>query len=191
MNKLIFRTVLFALLVLTPMACAQGIATPSPGPPTTEAMPPFALTSPAFAHEGSIPAEYTCDGDDSSPPFKWIDAPPATTSFALIADDPDAPMGTWVHWVIYDIPAAAKGLPPGLSAVPELPDGSRHGHNSWRKLGYGGPCPPSGTHRYFFTLYALDTVLDLEAGAGKSQLLKAMEGHILAEVQLMGTYARD
>jgi Raf kinase inhibitor-like YbhB/YbcL family protein len=191
MNKLVSRTVLFALLAVTLMGCGEEMRNSASPSPTAQALPPFVLTSPAFAHEGPIPVEYTCDGSDTSPPLKWIDAPPATSSLALIVDDPDAPVGTWVHWVVYNIPADAKGLPSGLSDDPELPDGSRHGDNSWRRPGYGGPCPPSGTHRYFFTLYALDTVLDLDAGAGKSQLLRAIEGHILAEAQLMGTYARE
>ena len=151
---------------------------------------PFELTSSAFAPGEPIPRKYTCDGEDISPPLRWGDPPQDTQSFALIADDPDAPMGTFVHWVLYNLLAEARAL---LEAVPtdaELPDGSRHGQNSWQRLGYGGPCPPSGTHRYFFKLYALDTVLDLAAGASKEQLLQAMEGHILAQAELMGVYTR-
>jgi len=150
----------------------------------------FELTSTAFGQGEPIPRRYTCDGEDISPPLQWSDPPQGTQSFALIADDPDAPMGTWVHWVLYNIPAQARGLPEAVSSDAELPDGSRHGQNSWRRLGYGGPCPPSGTHRYFFKLYALDAQLDLAAGANKKQLLRAMEGHILAQAELMGTYTR-
>ncbi len=148
------------------------------------------LTSAAFSHGAMIPKRYTCDGEDISPPLSWSEPPEKTQSFALIMDDPDAPMGTWVHWVIYNIPATARSLPEGVPADGDLPDGSRHGRNSWRRLGYGGPCPPSGTHRYFFKLYALDTVLPLAAGATKEELLKAMEGHIVAQAELMGRYAR-
>ena len=150
----------------------------------------FELTSTAFGQGEPIPRRYTCDGEDISPPLQWSDPPQGTQSFALIADDPDAPMGTWVHWVLYNIPAQARSLPEAVSSDAELPDGSRHGQNSWRRLGYGGPCPPSGTHRYFFKLYALDAQLDLAAGTNKKQLLRAMEGHILAQAELMGTYTR-
>jgi len=152
---------------------------------------PFELTSTAFAHGESIPRKYTCDGEDISPPLLWGDPPQGTQSFALIADDPDAPMGTWVHWVLYNLSAESRALPEAVPPDADLPDGSRHGQNSWGRLGYGGPCPPSGTHRYFFKLYALDRVLDLAAGASKEQLLQAMEGHILAQTELMGLYTRQ
>jgi len=151
----------------------------------------FELTSPAFAHGETIPCKYTCDGEDISPPLRWSDPPQGTQSLALIADDPDAPIGTWVHWVLYNLPAETRGLPEAIPPDADLPDGSRHGRNSWRRLGYGGPCPPSGTHRYFFKLYALDTVLDLVASASKKQLLRTMERHILAQAELMGVYARQ
>jgi len=150
----------------------------------------FELTSTAFVQGKPIPRQYTCDGQDISPPLSWSDPPAGTRSLALIADDPDAPVGVWVHWVLYNLPAESRGLPEAVPADAELADGSRHGRNSWRRPGYGGPCPPRGTHRYFFKLYALDTVLDLRAGADKGQLLKAMEGHVLAQAELMGTYAR-
>jgi Raf kinase inhibitor-like YbhB/YbcL family protein len=162
-----------------------------PGPsPTAIPEMAFKLTSTAFAHEEPIPQKYTCDGEDISPPLQWSDPPQGTQSLALICDDPDAPIGTWVHWVLYNLPAEARALPEGVPSDAELPDGSRHGENSWRRLDYGGPCPPSGTHRYFFRLYALDTVLDLESGEGKKQVLQAMEGHILAQAELMGVYSR-
>jgi Raf kinase inhibitor-like YbhB/YbcL family protein len=149
----------------------------------------FELTSAAFAAGEPILLKYTCDGDDVSPPLAWTEPPAGTQSLALICDDPDAPVGTWVHWVLYNLPAEARALPEAVPAVADLPDGGRHGNNSWRRLGYGGPCPPSGTHRYFFKLYALDTALDLAAGASKKELLGAMEGHVLAQAELMGVYS--
>jgi Raf kinase inhibitor-like YbhB/YbcL family protein len=151
--------------------------------------PAFELTT-AFAPEEPIPVKYTCDGEDISPPLAWENAPASTQSFALIADDPDAPRGTWVHWVLYNLPAETRTRSEAIPPDAELSDGSRHGHNSWGRSGYGGPCPPSGTHRYFFKLYALDTTLNLEAGANKEQLLQAMEGHVLSQAELMGTYTR-
>ena len=151
----------------------------------------FELTSSAFAHEEPIPQKYTCDGEDISPPLQWSDPPEGTQSLALIADDPDAPMGTWVHWVLYNLPAETRALSEAVPSDADLPDGGRHGKNSWRRLGYGGPCPPGGTHRYFFKLYALDTALALAVGASKRQLLRAIEGHILAQAELMGTYTRQ
>ena len=146
----------------------------------------LAITSPAFAHGEPIPVEYTCDGDDISPPLQWTEPPANTQSFALIMDDPDAPMGTWVHWILFNIPANTRELP--TAAAP--PAGSISGNNSSRRTGYGGPCPPGGTHRYFFKLYALDTTLGLAAGATKDDVLAAMEGHVLTQAELMGTYAR-
>jgi Raf kinase inhibitor-like YbhB/YbcL family protein len=150
----------------------------------------FQLTSTAFATGQPIPARYSCLGQDVSPPLAWTDPPQGTQSFALIADDPDAPVGTWVHWVLYNLPADSLGLPEDVPSEDTLADGSRHGQNSWGRVGYGGPCPPSGTHRYFFGLYALDTQLDLPVGKDKKQLLKAMEGHVLAQAELMGTFTR-
>ena len=151
----------------------------------------FELTSAAFAAGERIPRKYTCDGEDISPPLKWSNAPQDAQSFALIADDPDAPIGTWVHWVLYNLPGQTVALAQAVPPDADLPDGGRHGKNSWGRLGYGGPCPPGGTHRYFFKLYALDTVLDLAAGASKEQLLQAMQGHILAQTELMGLYSRQ
>ena len=152
-------------------------------------MPTFELSSPAFAEGASIPQKYTCDGDDVSPPLAWQDPPDGTQSLALIVDDPDAPRGTWVHWVLYNLPAETRALPEALPSQAELPDGSQHGENSWQRLGYGGSCPPSGPHHYF-KLYALDTVLALEAGAEAGELSAAIEGHILGHGELMGTYSR-
>lgn len=150
----------------------------------------FELTSAAFARGQPIPNKCTCDGADISPPLSWNDPPQGTQSFALIADDPDAPVGTWVHWVLYNLPGETRALPEAVPPHADLPDGSRHGRNSWRRVGYGGPCPPSGAHRYFFKLYALDTMLNLAAGASKKRLLRAMERHILAQAEVMGTYRR-
>ncbi len=155
-----------------------------------EAAMTLEVTSSAFTQGNPIPARYSCKGEDISPPLTWSDPPAGTQSFVLIMDDPDAPMGTWVHWVIYNIPASARGLPENVPSDAQLPDGSVQGKNSWGRFGYGGPCPPSGTHRYFFKLYALDTTLDLPAGADKRTLESAMRGHILAQGELMGTFSR-
>lgn len=144
------------------------------------------LTSTAFAAGEPIPAKYTCDGVNVSPPLSWGAPPAGTQSFTLILDDPDAPAGVWDHWLLFNIPADLRNLPERAGA----PAGSVDGKNSWGRTGYGGPCPPRGTHRYFFKLYALDTKLDLPAGAAKSQLLRAMEGHILAQAELMTVYSR-
>jgi Raf kinase inhibitor-like YbhB/YbcL family protein len=151
---------------------------------------PFNLESSVFAPGGAIPARYTCDGDDMSPPLSWGEPPAGTRSFALIMDDPDAPMGVWDHWLLYNLPAEARSLLEGVPAVPELADGGLHGKNSWGRADYGGPCPPSGEHRYFFKLYALDAPLDLAPGADKQTLLQAMDSHVLAEAELMGVYER-
>ncbi|MCL6629120.1 MAG: YbhB/YbcL family Raf kinase inhibitor-like protein [Armatimonadetes bacterium] len=148
------------------------------------------LKSNAFDDGGTIPAEYTCDGAGTSPELQWSGVPAETKSLVLISDDPDAPMGTFTHWVMYNIPPDVRSLPKGIPNKPRLDDGSLQGVNSARRIGYTPPCPPSGSHRYIFTIYALDTVLTLEPGANRSQVDKAMEGHILAEGKLMGRYAR-
>lgn len=148
------------------------------------------ITSSAFSEGQAIPKRYTCDGPDVSPDLAWSGVPDTAASLALICDDPDAPMGTWVHWVLFNIPVDADGLPAEIPSDAILENGARHGKNDFSKLGYGGPCPPGGTHRYFFKLYALDTQLELDSGSNKAQLLEAMEGRILAEGQLMGTYSR-
>lgn len=148
------------------------------------------LSSSAFEEGGMIPKQYTCDGADISPPLAWQNAPDSAKSFALICDDPDAPRGTWVHWVIFNIPADNTELPENIVPQKELPNGAKQGTNDFRKIGYSGPCPPGGVHRYYFKLYALDTMLDLKPGATKADLLKAMEGHILSLAQLMGKYKR-
>ena len=148
------------------------------------------ITSQAFEEGGMIPGKYTCDGQDVSPPLAWDAVPPGTKSLALICDDPDAPVGTWVHWVYYDIPADSRGLPEKVPQDKKPSPGGTQGINDFRKTGYGGPCPPGGTHRYYFKLYALDTLLELAPGASKGRLLKEMKGHVLGEAQLMGKYRR-
>jgi len=156
------------------------------------------ITSSAFKEGGMIPAKYTCDGQNISPPLKWEQVPqgtarlssPKSKSFALICDDPDAPLGTWVHWVMWNIPTEANGLPESILPAKELLDGSKQGINSSRKQGYSGPCPPGGTHRYYFKIYALDEKLNLPPASAKQDLLDAMKGHILAEGSLMGKYQR-
>lgn len=148
------------------------------------------ITSPAFTEGAMIPKQHTCDGADISPALAWTGVPESTKSLALICDDPDAPMGTWVHWVLFNLPAGESGLPAKVPSDASLSNGAKHGTNDFRRLGYGGPCPPGGTHRYYFKLYALDTALNLESGATKSKVEEAMRGHILAEGQLMGKYRR-
>jgi len=148
------------------------------------------ISSTAFKEGEMIPKKYTCDGENISPTLEWSNIPKGTKSLALIADDPDAPRGTWVHWVLFNIPSDMKGLPENVPPRSTLKNGARHGMNDSRKLGYDGPCPPGGTHRYYFKLYALSVDLALESGATKEQLLKAMEGQILGEGQLMGKYKR-
>ena len=148
------------------------------------------ITSSAFTEGSMIPAKYTCDGQDISPPLEWKNAPAGTKSFALISDDPDAPAGIWVHWVAYNIPANVIKLDENVKPEKEFKNGMRQGSNSWPKIGYGGPCHPSGTHRYYFKLYALDTVLNIKPGATKTHVLQSMKVHVLAEVQLMGKYKR-
>lgn len=149
------------------------------------------LTSTAFAEGKPIPRKHTCEGEDVSPPLSWSDAPAGAKSFALICDDPDAPVGTWVHWVAWNIPASVTALDENTPKQDAIPGGGQQGRNDFKRTGYGGPCPPPGKpHRYFFKLYALDAELDLAAGATKADLERAMQGHILAEAHLMGTYQR-
>lgn len=143
------------------------------------------VTSPAFRHGDPIPARYTCDGQDVSPPIVISKVPASSRGLALIVDDPDAPAGTWVHWVVWNIPVQTREIPENA-----LPLGSIQGMNGWKRNSYGGPCPPSGTHRYYFRLYALDTELHLAPSTSKADLEGAMRGHILAKAELMGTYRR-
>jgi Raf kinase inhibitor-like YbhB/YbcL family protein len=149
------------------------------------AMRSFRITSTAFTEGRPIPARYTADGDDVSPPLEVHDPPDGTQSLVLIMDDPDAPVGTWVHWVVWRIPVQTREIRAG-----ELPSGAVEGRNSWGRTGYGGPAPPSGTHRYFFKLLALDILPELPPTTDKAALLRAVEGHVLGQAQLMGTYSR-
>jgi Raf kinase inhibitor-like YbhB/YbcL family protein len=172
------------LLGLGAQAGCHGSSVPGQGTPA------LGLTS-SNIHAGEIPKKCTCDSEDGSPELAWTGAPAGTQSFALIMIDLDAPMGEFVHWLIYDVPAAARELPEALSPQEQLPDGSRQGRNDFGRIGYGGPCPPgSSPHRYVFRLYALDTKLNLPAGATRSQVEEAMKGHILAHGELMGRYQR-
>ena len=155
---------------------------------------PLTLASPAFAANGEIPARHTCEGEDASPPLAWSGAPQGTQSFALIVDDPDAPdpkapRMTWVHWVLYNLPAGARALPEGATRR-TLPAGTREGLNDWKQTGYGGPCPPIGRHRYFHKLYALDAVLSDLGTPTKAELERAIKGHVLAHAELIGTYQK-
>ena len=150
------------------------------------------LTTPAFRDGESIPVVHTCDGEDVSPPLAWTGVPVETRGFVLICDDPDAPRGTWVHWVLWNLPADAVELGQGVPPNPELPSGARQGLNDSGEVGYSGPCPPRGKpHRYFFRLYALDSAVNLAPGAKRGDLDRAMEGHVLATGTLMGTYQRS
>lgn len=152
---------------------------------------PQQLTSSAFGQGEKIPAKYTGDGADVSPSLAWPVAPFGTRSFALICDDPDAPRGTWVHWVLFNMPSEQQTLDEGVPTTEKLANGALQGTNDFGKIGYGGPAPPPGKpHRYFFKLYALDAVLPLPAGSTKSQLVNAMKGHVVDEGELMGTYQR-
>lgn len=200
---------LLAAAALTGLTgCAPATAEPAPTPPSPTQAPSGAtelpassteptgagsisleLTSQAFAEGEMVPTDFTCDGVDQSPPLRWSGVPEGTQSLALVMDDPDAPAGTWVHWVLFDLPADSSGLPDAVSNQAQAAGGV-HGTNSWGELGYGGPCPPSGTHRYVFRLYAADQPLGLAAGATKAQVLAALEGHTLAEAELIGTYSR-
>lgn len=151
----------------------------------------FELTTSSFTPGGNIPRQFTCQGEDISPALAWTEPPPGTQSLALIMDDPDAPMGTFVHWVVYNLPGGARQLPDRVPRKDDLAGGGVQGRNDFATTGYGGPCPPPGKpHRYFFKLYALDSKLNLQAGIPKRDVEQAMKGHILAEAHLMGRYGR-
>ncbi len=152
----------------------------------------FAISSASFSNGGDIPRKFTCDGDDISPALSWTSPPAGTQSLALVADDPDAPVGTWTHWVVFDLPPSSTGLPENAPKIERLPNaGGIQGLNDFKKIGYGGPCPPPGKpHRYFFKLYALDRQLKLKPGATKRELEKAMQGHILGQSEWIGKYHR-
>jgi Raf kinase inhibitor-like YbhB/YbcL family protein len=183
------RLALFLLFVGT-SGCGGGTPLPAEDPSRMT----IRLTSSAFKDGGVIPKLYTCDGVDRSPPLEWSDVPGSAHSLVLICDDPDAPRGTWSHWVVYNMAPQVKtlksGLPPDVQLKLEGDLSALQGKNDFGKIGYGGPCPPRGTHRYFFRLYAIDTLLDLGPTPTRSTVLRAIEGHIVAEGRLMGTYAR-
>lgn len=180
---------LLAGILFAPTSC-RGKSPPEPKPAGGATMT-IQISSAAFEEGGAIPKNYTCDGANISPPLKWSRLPAGTKSVALIADDPDAPAGTWVHWVLYALPPTVTELAENQPPDKTLANGARQGTNDFRKIGYGGPCPPRGTHRYSFKIYALDTDLALNPGATKAELLKAMDGHLLANGQLMARYQRS
>ena len=175
---------LLIILVLTSVECTNIEKNINKGETAMK------ISSTAFEDGGMIPSKYTCDDINISPGLEWEGVPEGTKSMAIISDDPDAPMGTWVHWVAYSIDPSIKSFEENVPAQGILPNGIKQGKNDFGKLGYGGPCPLGGTHRYFFKLYALDTYIDAHEGLTKAELLKLMEGHILAEAQLMGKYSR-
>jgi len=146
------------------------------------------LQSPSFAAGGVLPQAFTCNGENVSPPLSWMNVPPEAKSMALICDDPDAPDGTWVHWVLYNLPATTKSLPRKVPPRPTLNNGASQGINDFKAVGYSGACPPEGTHRYVFKLYALDIKMPLKTGISKAELLQAMDGHVLAQGQLVAKY---
>ncbi|WP_445927562.1 YbhB/YbcL family Raf kinase inhibitor-like protein [Leptodesmis sp.] len=186
------RMMIFGAFAVLLISCSNGGLPGSDRPsssPTPVGGTTMKLESPAFSANGLIPSEYTCDGKNISPPLTWTEIPTGTQSLALIVDDPDAPRGTFVHWVVYNLPATLTELPAHVTMETDLAGGLQ-GKNDFRSLGYGGPCPPSGTHRYFFKLYALDQPLRLPAGASKAQVLTTAEGHILASAELIGRYHR-
>lgn len=203
-NKTIFVYLLYLIFIVSSTVCTTdsvAIEDSTSNVDTTkyeERSKDMALTikSPAFENEQKIPVKYSCDGESVSPPLLWEGVPDSARSLVLISDDPDAPMGTWVHWVVYDIPPTITEFPENIPPVRDLAGlkeqnlGGKQGKNSAGKIGYYPPCPPSGTHRYFFKLYALDTMLGIEPGATKNEILQAMNGHVIAEAQLMGLYSR-
>jgi hypothetical protein len=185
---------LIVLVALMALNCNQNIKVEEASKEVAEKtkVKAIQISSPAFADGAAIPKKYTCEGEDVSPPLKWGPTPEGTKSFALISEDPDAPSGTWVHWVIYDIPGEVNELSENIAKSEVVLNGVKQGLNDFEKIGYGGPCPPAGkTHRYFFKIYALDSYVNLKSGARKEQLIKAIQSHILAEGQLIGTYRID
>ena len=206
LRKLLSRALwlMAATTVLTVLLLSPGCGRSDPLPAEDLKLPTIILRSSAFADGGMIPTTFTCDGSDSSPPLEWSGVPTSARSLALICDDPDAPMGTWSHWVVINLPPQATALKQsvprgktvsaafveGLSSPDENPIAGAQGQNDFGKAGYGGPCPPSGSHRYFFRLYALDLTLRFESDATRADVLKAIGGHVLGEGRLIGKYAR-
>jgi Raf kinase inhibitor-like YbhB/YbcL family protein len=188
-----FSTLTISVMALLLLGCTNQ-PPHAPSKPfadkSKESKTEFKLTSTAFQEGQAIPRQYTCDGVDVSPPLEWSGAPSGVKSFALICDDPDAPSGTFVHWVLYNLPGEKIGFVENVPKTESVPGGGLQGWNDFKQIGYGGPCPPSGTHRYFFKLYAVDTELSLKAGATKADVEQAMSGHIVGQAQLMGIYRR-
>ena len=182
-----FSHLLVGCLLLASCGGAPAAAPEAAGPARSDGIK---ITSTAFAEGEMIPARYTCAAENVSPPLQWTSVPPGTMTLALIVDDPDAPLVTWIHWVVFDLPADTTGLPEGVPAQPALERGGVQGVTSFRTVGYGGPCPPTGTHRYYFRLYALDASLALGSDAAAADVQAAMKGHVLAEATLMGRYRR-
>jgi len=193
-QRLAVRLLIVGGIIMSTSGCTPKSSTEKVGASgsTAPTASKLALTSAAFAHEASIPTKYTCEGEDLSPPLSWSGLPEGTKSLVLIVDDPDAPdpaapKMTWVHWVLFDIPPSVSGLE---EAVKQLPSGTKDGINSWKKTGYGGPCPPIGRHRYFHKLYALDAMLSELGTPDKDAVVAAMKGHILGQTELIGTYQK-
>jgi len=186
MRTLVYMTAALGVLVFASQ-CRQGTNPVNQGGEKVTII----ISSSAFNQGGLIPSRYTCDGTDMSPPLEWSGIPEGTRELALICDDPDAPSGDWVHWVMYNMPPDLKGLPEAVPKTATLNNGSVQGITDFRRTGYGGPCPPGGTHRYYFRLYALDKKLGLGTGLGKNDLLRAVKGHVIAQAELMGTYKRQ
>ena len=192
------KVVLLGLVMIASLPACSNRSGSSAGKPSTQNQnqdqsqnaKDIKLSSTAFKDGEAIPSQYTCDGVNVSPPLEWSGVPKSAKTVAIIADDPDAPAGTWVHWVLYNLPGENIGMVENLPATDNLKAGGFQGKNDFEKIGYGGPCPPSGTHRYFFKIYALDIDLPLKAGATKVEVDKAMAGHVVAQAQLMGTYRR-
>ena len=189
-NSSLVMILAFSMLVFLSCGNRQPIAPPAATPTPKVEKPEIKLTSTAFQEGQAIPRTYTCDGVDVSPPLEWSGVPKTAKTLSVICDDPDASPDTWVHWVFYNLPADNIGIVESMPAMEKLLAGGFQGTNDFKKIGYGGPCPPSGTHCYYFKIYALDGELPLAAGATKAELVKAMEGHILLQGQLMGTYRR-
>lgn len=198
MRRLISAGILCAAMLVA--ACGGATSSSAPGSALGTATPTatgkegtvsFTVTSDDFNANGPIPARFTCDGQSVSPALTWHDAPANAAAFALIVDDPDAPSGTFTHWVLFNLPAGTTSLPRGVPTTDRLDNGALQGANGAGGTGYTGPCPPSGTHHYHFTLYALDGTLNLGAGASKQQVLDAMKGHVIAQAEIVGTYRRQ
>jgi hypothetical protein len=189
LNRAAFISLL-PLLLLTACAGQPKVSLQNPSPTPQTSNRGITLTSSAFKEGEQIPRQYTCDGVNVSPPLEWTGVPKTAQTLAIIADDPDAPSGTFTHWVLYNLPSETMGMVENVPATEDLKGGGHQGENDFKQMGYGGPCPPSGRHRYFFKLFALDYELPLKTGAKKADVEKAMEGHIIGQGQLMGTYHR-